>query len=173
MIVLMAGLPGTGKSSLARALSERLTGTVLSKDEIRHVLFTPRDLAYTTEQDDLVMGTVLQAAGWICRADPKRYVILDGRTFSRRYQVDRVFDFANSIGQQCRILECACSAETARSRLAYQAGAGEHPAGNRTFDLYLEIRARFEAITRPKTVIDTDETMEACVRHALTAILGT
>jgi len=173
MIVLMAGLPGTGKSSLARALSERLAGTVLSKDEIRHALFTPRDIAYTTEQDDLVMEIMLQAAGWICRADPKRYVILDGRTFSRPYQIDRVFDFANSIGQQCRILECKCSDVIARSRLVYQAAAREHPAGNRTFALYLEVRARFETITRPKTIIDTDQTMETCVRHALNAILGT
>ena len=39
MIVIMAGLPGTGKSTLARALAQRLAGAVLDKDEIRAALF--------------------------------------------------------------------------------------------------------------------------------------
>ena len=38
MIVLMAGLPGTGKSTLARGLASRVDGAVLSKDEIRHAI---------------------------------------------------------------------------------------------------------------------------------------
>lgn len=171
MIVLMAGLPGTGKSALARALSERLSGTVLSKDEIRHALFAPPDIAYTTEQDDLVMEIMLQAAGWICRTDPKRYVFLDGRTFSRRYQIDRVFDFANSMGQPCRVLECVCAHETARARLEEQALSGQHLAGNRTFDLYLDVKARFEPITRRRRVIDTGQPLATCVNQALDAIL--
>ena len=84
MIVLMAGLPGTGKSTLARELAARVGASVIGKDEIRHALFSARDLEYSTEQDDFVMGIMLQAAAWILRKDPGRIVILDGRRFSRR-----------------------------------------------------------------------------------------
>ena len=35
MIVTMAGLPGTGKSTLARILAQRLPGAVLDKDIIQ------------------------------------------------------------------------------------------------------------------------------------------
>lgn len=170
MIVLMAGLPGSGKSALARVLSERLSGSVLGKDEIRHALFSPRDIAYTTEQDDLVMEVMLQAAGWILRLHPERHIFLDGRTFSRRYQIDRVFDFAGQAGQPCRILECVCADETAKERLEAQASSGEHPAGNRSFALYLAIKDRFEPILRPKTVIDTDQPLEDSIHQALKVI---
>jgi len=44
---------------------------------------------------------------------------------------------------------------------------GAHPAGNRDFQLYLEVKSRFEAITLPKTVIDTSEPLQACVEQGL------
>ena len=170
MIVLMAGLPGTGKSALAEALAERLSASVLSKDAIRHALFAPRDVEYTTEQDDFVMDIMLQAAERILQRHPGRHVFLDGRTFSRRYQIERVLAAARRWGQPWKIMECICSDETARSRLESQASTGEHPAGNRSFALYLEIKRRFEPIVQPKIVIDTDEPLDQCVERALAVL---
>jgi len=170
MMVLMAGLPGTGKSALATALAERLSGTVLSKDTIRHALFSPRDVEYSTEQDDFVMEIMLRAAERILRRDPRRHIFLDGRTFSRRYQIERVIAAASEWNQPWRTLECVCADETARARLLEQASTGDHPAGNRSFALYLEIKQRFEPIVEPKTVIDTDEPLVDCVAGALVAL---
>jgi predicted kinase len=169
MIVLMAGLPGTGKSALAAALAERLSGSILSKDVIRYALFAPRDVEYTTEQDDFVMEIMLQAAGQILQKRPDRHVFLDGRTFSRRYQVERVLAAAKHWGQPWKIVECICSDETTRARLESQASTGEHPAGNRSFSLYTEIKDHFESITQPKTVIDTDQPPTDCVEQAMEA----
>jgi len=171
MIVLMAGLPGTGKSALASALSEHLSGSVLSKDAIRHALFAPRDVEYATEQDDFVMGIMLQAAERILQEHPERYVFLDGRTFSRRYQVERVIAAAEDWGQPWKIVECICSEETARARLESQASTGEHPAVNRSFSLYREIKQRLELITQPKIVINTEDPFEQCAERALAALL--
>lgn len=85
MIILMAGLPGSGKSSIARELSARLNGTILSKDIIRHTVFESRDVEYSTEQDDFCMDVMLETAAYILRRHADRTVILDGRTFSKRY----------------------------------------------------------------------------------------
>jgi predicted kinase len=170
MIVLLAGLPGTGKSTLARALAPQLNAAILSKDDIRAALFAPADIEYSTAQDDFVLQIMLEAAAWLLNQDSRRVIFLDGRTFSRRYQIDQVLHAADELHQPWRILECVCSDQTAGSRLETQASSGEHPAINRTYELYLEVKSRFEPITLPKTVIDTDQPLANCVNCALSAL---
>ena len=170
MIVLLAGLPGSGKSTLARELAARTSGRVLSKDEIRHAIFSPDEIEYSTRQDDFCLQIMVETVGYMLRQHPERFIFLDGRTFSRRYQIDNVLNAAASLHQPWRILECVCSEETARQRLEEYAAAGTHPAGNRDYRLYLEVKARFEAITLPKTVINTDQSLETCVQQALAAL---
>src|ERR1044071_241553 len=159
MLVLMAGLPGTGKSTLSRALAAELHGTVLDKDSIRAALFPALDIEYSTEQDDFCMAIMLKIAGYIFRKDPVRYVFLDGRTFSHAYQLKRATGYAEAIGQQWRIIECICTEESAMRRLS---NGEPHPAGNRNFDLYRQVKSRFEEIMLPKITMDTDRPIEQC-----------
>jgi len=170
MIVLMAGLPGTGKTTLARELAARTSGRVLSKDELRHALFSDAEIEYSSRQDDFCLQVMLETAGYLLQQDSSRIIFLDGRPFSRRYQIDNVVNAATSLHQSWRILECVCSEDDAKQRLEQQAMAGKHPAGNRNFQLYLEVKSRFEAITLPKTVIDTGQSLQTCVEQALAAI---
>jgi len=170
MVVLMAGLPGTGKSTLARELASHTTGRVLSKDEIRHAIFLPDEIEFSTRQDDYCLEVILETAGYFLARDPSRVIFLDGRPFSRRYQIENVVAAADALLQPWRILECVCSDETARRRLAGDGGTGAHPAANRDYQLYLEVKARFEAIVHAKTVIDTEHPLETCVQQALAAL---
>ncbi|HTT24419.1 MAG TPA: AAA family ATPase [Candidatus Sulfotelmatobacter sp.] len=168
----MAGLPGTGKSTLARELAMRTSGRVLGKDEFRHALFTPEEIEYSTRQDDFCQGLMLQAAGYLSARDPAKLIFLDGRPFSRRYQIENVLSAADSLYQSWRILECVCSDETVRQRLEADANRDKHPAGNRDYSLYLQVRSRFEEILAPKTLIDTDQPLEDCLERALAALVN-
>ncbi len=166
----MAGLPGTGKTTLTCELAARTSGRVLSKDEIRHALFMPEEIEYSSRQDDFCLQVMLQTAGQLLERNPRRIIFLDGRPFSRRYQVENVLSAADSLHQSWRIVECVCPEEICRERLEDQAASGTHPAGNRNFQLYLEVKSRFEAITLPKTVIDTSQSLEACIEQALAVL---
>ena len=163
-MILMAGLPGTGKSTLARALAERTGGCVLGKDEIRAVLFAAQDIEYSATQDDFCMEIMLQAARYVLRKGPHRRVFFDGRTFSRRYQVERVLEVAAELGQRWTILECVCSEDSARRRLSSDAA---HVARNRDFSLYQDVKAHFEPIGQRKTILDTDQPLSVCIGLAL------
>ena len=167
MIILMAGLPGTAKSTLARELARLTDGRVLSKDEFRHSLFRPEEIEYSSRQDDFVLQIMLQTAGYLLARDPALRLFLDGRTFSRNYQIENVVAAADSMHQAWRIVECVCSEEIARRRLESDARSGVHPATNRNFQMYLEVKERFEAITLPRITIDTGDSLESCVRMVL------
>lgn len=170
MIVLMAGLPGTGKSTLARELAVRTSGRVLSKDEFRHALFTPEEIEYSTRQDDFCQELMLHAAGYLLSRDPARIIFLDGRPFSRRYQIENAIAAADSLNQPWRILECVCPEELARQRLESDSQDRSHPAANRSLQLYLQVKARFETIRHPKTLIDTSRPLSECAECALAAL---
>ena len=154
MLILMAGLPGTGKTTLARQLAEPLNAAVLSKDTVRHALFSPGLVEYSSEQDDFVIDLLLRTAEYIWQRRPDQVIILDGRTFSRAAQRRHVIDFAEKLSQPWRIIECVCSDETARRRLAE--ADPTHPAVNRTPHLYEEVKQRWEGITEPKLSVRTD-----------------
>jgi predicted kinase len=169
MLVLMAGLPGTGKTTLARELAARTGGRILSKDEFRHALFSADEIEYSTRQDDFCMHLILETAGYLLQQNPGRTIFLDGRPFSRRYQIENVLRAAASLHQPWLIFECVCPEEVIRQRFEDEASPA-HPAENRNFRLYLEVRSRFEAITLPKIIIDTSQPLETNVAAALASL---
>jgi predicted kinase len=65
MIVIMAGLPGTGKSTVARSLAQRLPAAVLDKDIIRAALFSAAHVEYSSEQDDFCQEIMVQTASYL------------------------------------------------------------------------------------------------------------
>lgn len=183
MLIVMAGLPGTGKSTLARELARALSGAaaekqreagdaiILDKDEVRAALFPPATLEYSRDQDDLCIDVILQVAAFLFRRDPARTIILDGRTFSRRQHVTAVLDAARAMGQSPRFLLCTCREPTALRRLARDRAEGRHPAANRDAALYHQVKARFEPLLCPHLVVDTDQPLDGCVAHCLAYLM--
>ena len=163
--VLMAGLPGTGKSTLADALARELNGVVLSKDAVRAALFAGRLTDYSREQDDLCFRMVLDAAAYLAVHRRVEFIFLDGRTFSGREQVNEAIGAAVASGCEWKMLLTVCPEAVAEARLV--ADKGSHPAANRTVELYREVRGRFEPIERPHLELETSRPMEECVKAAL------
>lgn len=168
MLIVMAGLPGTGKSTVAQRLGEVLHAPVLNKDVIRAALFQPEDIEYSREQDNFCMEIALQVAAFLLQRRKTRPVILDGRTFSRPEDVTHLLEAARAMSTQVAFIECVCSDETALSRLERDQMTGAHSAKNRGAALYRRIQATAVPLTIPHLTVNTEAPLDEVVTACLT-----
>lgn len=146
MLIALAGLPGSGKTTLAKALQRLTAAPVLNKD-IARASWLPGREQYSDVDNDAVVERLLQQAEELLREGAK-IVVLDGRTFSKRRQVERLRQFPLPL----LIVECRCSERTALSRIAADS---EHPAPDRSADLYRRLRESADPIDAD-LIVDTD-----------------
>jgi predicted kinase len=166
-IVALAGLPGTGKSTLGAAVARALGAPLLDKDRIRVELFGPDRIEYSRAQDDACCREMHARAEELVSGGAS-IVVLDGRTYSKRYQVGDLEAFAARIGADLALIECTAEEEVIRARLEADSRRGSHPAQNRSLELYLALRRSAEAIECEKLVVDTgvgahDEHVARCL----------
>jgi len=164
--VMLAGLPATGKSTLARQLAQHLDRcAVLDKDRVRAALFPAPMTDYTTAQDALCIRAMIEAATYMTSHTLAQFVIFDGRTFSKKAQIEEVISAAEAAGAAWRILHLTTSDEAAEARL--RAPDPDHPAANRDAALYHRVKAVFEPIEREKLDLNTSNGVDSVVKPAL------
>jgi predicted kinase len=167
MLIVMAGLPGTGKSTLAARVAEMLGGVVISKDVVRAAMFPAPVLDYSSAQDELAMSAVYAATSYVLKAHPARPVFIDGRTFSKPGQLDAPLALAAERGVPFRVIECVCSDDVARARIEADHARGTHLAGNRTPELYARAKAAAVPLNVARLTLDTGAfALEECIARA-------
>ncbi len=174
MIVQLAGLPGTGKASLAAELVHRLDSSalLLDKDRVRHALFGPQHILYIREQDDFCVITMFRTAAWHLRHAPGSVVILDGRTCSRAYQVTQVRRFATRAREPLRLIECVCADTIIEQRLRADIARATHPATNRDVALGHEQHAIHWSPTARCTMLISFEGLPGAGKSTQAALLA-
>ena len=174
--VLLAGLPGTGKSTLAQALADGLnalghSSVILNKDAVRAALFPGDATDYSEAQNALCIDAMLAAAEYLrFMANPPRFLFFDGQTFSHAAQIEHVVSAAEKPGARSdwRILHLVCTDEAAERRLT---SAQHHPAADRSFALYRRLKKTFEPIFRPHLLLDSTLPLEASVAAAVSYLV--
>ena len=160
-VIVLVGLPGAGKSTMAEALARRLPGArVLDKDKVRHVLFDPCD--YTSAERDVVFAAMLDAARYHLGRD--RIVIFDGLTFSRRSQVAAAEAVAHEAGAFVAVLVCDVPLEVAIARVE---AADDHLAANRDAQVVRRVAAEMEEPAGDYLTLDMTGDPERLVDQAM------
>lgn len=170
-LIAFAGLPGTGKSTLAKALCKTLNAALLNKDDIRAALFSPEDIDYSSRQNDFCMNVLYQLAVFHAARNSDRHIIIDGRTFSKSEQLLPLRECATRCQRELILVECICSDEMARSRLRQDNERSIHPAADRNEALYDQVKATSQPITLPSITVNTeDESLERNIQLILQTI---
>ncbi len=166
-VVVLVGLPGAGKSTLAAAVASRIPGArVIDKDQVRDALFAPCD--YSAAERDVTFSAMLDAARY--HLGRGRVVIFDGMTFSRRSQVEAAEAVAAESDAFSAVIVCDVPVPVAVERVERDAASGEHPAANRDGDLVRRVASEMEEPPGAYLTVQMTGDLKAVVGDVLTYV---
>ena len=166
LIVTLIGLPGAGKSTVARTLERRLGLRRVCRDAIRQAMFPRCD--YTFIEKRAAFRTVLLAIEINCLlGEPS---VIDGMTFSRREDFAEVAALAERHGFDVLPILIDCPPALARERIARDLADRRHPAEDREPELVDIVARRFDAPPAAAIRIDAGRPMEEVCRLAVAEV---
>lgn len=163
MIIIICGLPGVGKSTLAKSLAPMINATVLSSDRIRKEIFP--NPTYSPFERKLVYDIMTTIARYL--NDAGMNCILDA-TFNRE---NSRMEIKKSLGlddRQFRIIECVCPKEVALSRLESR----RDDYSDATATVYYNMQRIYEPVKALHITVDTTRPPEENAAMIADAISG-
>lgn len=137
-VILLAGLPGSGKTTLANRLSVQLGYIVLSRDTIKRALFGAYDVGNV--QSDYAFNVLLDTLPISLSLAPG--VIIDGVPFAKIEQAERVELVTQMSGAVSVVFFLDCDVEIASDRVEL-----DHTGpSNRSPELVRRVSAEFRDI---------------------------
>lgn len=165
-VVAVMGLPGAGKSVVARAIEDQLQLRRICRDQIRAAMF-PR-CNYSFIEKRAAYKGVLLALEINCML--RVGSVIDGMTFSRQRELLRVAEVAARHGVDTIPLMIECPPDLARERVARDLDLNRHIAADRTPETVNDVLARWEAPPAGTLVIDATLPAAQMCRAAVDAI---
>ncbi len=148
-LIVVTGLPGTGKSYFCGKLAERLPIVVLESDALRKVLCSPPN--YSPEES----SHLFQAIHLLIERLLKKGVplILDATNLSERHR-EYLYSIADRLGVKLVLVRVEAPAEVVQSRLESRRRNSESKS-DADWDVYQRMKASSEKIRRKHYVVDT------------------
>ncbi len=157
-LVVVCGLPGAGKSTVAAAVADRLDAAIVRTDVVRKELFP--DPSYTDEESRRTYEAVFDRAGDRLEAgDP---VVLDG-TFRRAARRQEARELAERRDAAPQLVRVSCDEQTAKARIRSRA---DDPS-DADVDVYDLLREEFEPVEDP-VVVDNSGDLDSTLARVRT-----
>ena len=146
MIVLICGLPGVGKTTIAKNLAPLIDAVILSSDKIRKELIP--NPTYTKEERKLIYDVMVLIAAYLQNSGTN--IILDA-TFNKE-------DSRNKVKQRIRvprdeffIIECVCPEDIIFSRIKNR----KEDYSDADISVYKKMKKIYEPVKANHITVDT------------------
>ncbi|MDP8968763.1 MAG: AAA family ATPase [Actinomycetota bacterium] len=137
--VVLLGLPGAGKTTLARALAARCGARLVSRDEIRSAMFRP--CSFSDAEKAAAFSALLGAVTTNCSLG--EVSIVEGMPFSRPGEYEAVAAAAAAQGRSALPILLRIDPAVAAERIAAQRSPGQALPADRDPALPFAVHARF------------------------------
>jgi aminoglycoside phosphotransferase family enzyme/predicted kinase len=152
VLILTAGLMGSGKSYQARKIAERLGANIIRTDMLRKELFDLKTTdkryeefgkgIYSEDISRLVYDKAFDMAEQ--KIKEGKTVIIDA-SFKRRSEREKAMDMARKLDIRFYVLECICSENISRNRLEKRILENDNASDGR-WELFREQKDDFDVI---------------------------
>ena len=146
MIVVICGLPGVGKTTLARDLAPLINAVVISSDKIRKELI-PRPI-YTKQEIKLIYDVITLLAKYLYKANVN--CIIDA-TFNKERSRTELKNKLRIPEEEMCIIECICPKDMIISRLKNRRG----DYSDADISIYKKMKKTYDPIPEDHIVVDT------------------
>ena len=147
MLILVCGLPGSGKTRVSKEISKEIKWPVLRTDKIRKELFSKP--TYTQSEKDLVYQVMFLIADELLKNNVN--VILDA-VFSRKDLRDKARALAKKNKTPFHLVEVRCQEEILLLRIDKRSKRKNLSDADR--NIYFETKKEFQPIKEKHIIID-------------------
>jgi predicted kinase len=148
LIVVICGLPGVGKSTLAKDLAPLLNAVILSSDKIRKELF-PNPI-YSKREVKIIYDVMILLAKYLYGAGIN--CIIDA-TFNKERSRTQLKNKLMLPEEELFMVECICPEDTIVSRLKTR----KNDYSDADLRIYKRMKKTYEPILEDHLVIDTSQ----------------
>lgn len=155
-LILIAGLPGVGKTTLARELAARTQAVHFDIDIVKKMV-VPRDKV--SEEIDppeyrrKYYRETIHRLPDLFAEDHNHTVVID-ETFHLRVFRDMWTESAKYLNINLFWVEVVCPAEVVKERLRLGRGRENHILGDKAYPMYLLFKDMFEPMSEPREIVD-------------------
>lgn len=166
LLLLLSGLPGTGKSYLARKIAEELPCVIVESDMARKILtggspdYTPAESAFIHRVSRRVIDRLLSQG----------YRVIHDATNLAEWHREQVYRLTTRTHSKLLIVQTIAPEEVVRERLAQRfTNRDPRDLSDADWNVHEQLQTEHEPVRRPHLVVDTSGDIQETVRKILRA----
>jgi predicted kinase len=165
VLIMISGLPGTGKSYLAHKIVERLPAVIVESDHVRKTLF-PKP-TYAGSESVWVHRVAHATIERLLRSG--RRVIYDATNLAEWHR-EKVYRIAERAGAKLVIVKTVAPEPVIQERLEKRARKRDKVGfSDATWEIYEQLKRNVDRIRRPYLMVDTTRDINRAITRILRA----